>query len=68
MHYPDIGASGEDLVAQWLQSTGWIILYRRFSSRWGEIDIIAEYDGVTGKEQGSRGEYPTPDSHSATLT
>ncbi|MEH1976584.1 MAG: YraN family protein [Nostoc sp.] len=47
MHYPDIGELGEDLVAQWLQSTGWIILHRRFSSRWGEIDIIAEYDGRT---------------------
>uniref|UniRef100_UPI0035CBAF11 YraN family protein n=1 Tax=uncultured Nostoc sp. TaxID=340711 RepID=UPI0035CBAF11 len=62
MHCPNIGHLGEDLVAQWLQSTGWIILYRRFSSRWGEIDLIAEYDGVTGKEQGSRGEYPTPHS------
>ena len=61
-HYPDIGHLGEDLVAQWLQSTGWIILHRRFSSRWGEIDIIAEYHEVTGKEQGSRGEYPTPHS------
>ena len=59
MHYPDIGELGEDLVAQWLQSTGWIILHRRFSSRWGEIDIIAEYHGVTGKEQESRGEFPT---------
>lgn len=32
-HYPDIGHLGEDLVAQWLQSTGWIILHRRFASR-----------------------------------
>ena len=48
-HYPDIGASGEDLVAQWLQSTGWIILHRRFSSRWGEIDIIAQYDAEEGE-------------------
>ena len=68
MHCPDIGELGEDLVAQWLQSTGWIILHRRFSSRWGEIDIIAEYHGVTGKEQESRGKYPTPHSRSATLT
>jgi putative endonuclease len=44
-HYPDIGDLGEDLVAQWLQSTGWLILHRRFSCRWGEIDIIAQYDG-----------------------
>ncbi|TVP61593.1 MAG: YraN family protein [Nodularia sp. (in: Bacteria)] len=43
-HYPDIGELGEDLVAQWLQSIGWRILHRRFSSRWGEIDIIAQLD------------------------
>ena len=45
MHCPNSGELGEDLVAQWLQSTGWIILHRRFSSRWGEIDIIAQHDG-----------------------
>ncbi|MBW4616577.1 MAG: YraN family protein [Desmonostoc vinosum HA7617-LM4] len=44
-HYPDIGQLGEDLVAQWLQSTGWTILHRRFSCRWGEIDIIAQHNG-----------------------
>lgn len=43
-NYPDIGDIGEDLVAEWLKSTGWQILHRRFSCRWGEIDIIAEYD------------------------
>jgi putative endonuclease len=42
-HYPDIGELGEDLVAQWLQSRGWTILHRRFSSSWGEIDIIAQF-------------------------
>lgn len=41
-NYPDIGHLGEDLVAQWLQSTGWEVLHRRFCSRWGEIDIIAQ--------------------------
>ncbi|MEH2331384.1 YraN family protein [Nostoc sp.] len=58
MHCPNSGQLGEDLVAQWLQSTGWIILHRRFSSRWGEIDIIAEYDrkAKEAREQGSRGE------------
>ncbi|MBD2521364.1 YraN family protein [Nostoc sp. FACHB-133] len=49
-HYPDIGHLGEDLVAQWLQSIGWIILHRRFSSRYGEIDIIAQYDEQTGEK------------------
>ncbi|MFN6464998.1 MAG: YraN family protein [Nostoc sp. DedVER02] len=54
-HYPNIGHLGEDLVAQWLQSTGWIIVHRRFSSRWGEIDIIAQYDGIgEAEEYGSR--------------
>lgn len=47
-HYPDIGDLGEELVTQWLQSTGWLILQRRFSCRWGEIDIIAQYPGQTG--------------------
>ncbi|ARV61542.1 YraN family protein [Nostocales cyanobacterium HT-58-2] len=44
-HYPDIGIAGEDLVAQWLQSKGWVILHRRWRYRQGEIDIIAQYDG-----------------------
>lgn len=46
-HYLDIGDLGEELVTQWLQSTGWLILQRRFSCRWGEIDIIAQYPGTT---------------------
>ncbi|MGL4622749.1 YraN family protein, partial [Chroococcidiopsis sp.] len=29
-HYPDIGVLGEDLVARWLQSSGWEILHRRW--------------------------------------
>jgi putative endonuclease len=44
-HYPNIGLFGEDLVVQWLQSTGWVILHRRFYCRWGEIDIIAQHPG-----------------------
>jgi putative endonuclease len=52
-HYPDIGQLGEDLVAQWLQSLGWLILHRRFSCRWGEIDVIAQYHGTLGAEENS---------------
>ncbi|MCF2148897.1 YraN family protein [Desmonostoc muscorum LEGE 12446] len=62
MHCPNSGQFGEDLVAQWLQSTGWVILHRRFSCRWGEIDIIAEHHRESGEEQKSKAEYPTPHS------
>lgn len=37
----DLGALGEDLVAQWLQHQGWRILQRRWRSRWGELDVVA---------------------------
>lgn len=40
-HYLDIGVLGEELVAQWLKSQGWVILHHRWRCRWGEIDIIA---------------------------
>lgn len=42
-NYLDIGNLGEDLTVQWLVSQGWIILSRQWHSRWGEIDIVAEY-------------------------
>ncbi|MTJ06510.1 YraN family protein [Anabaena sp. UHCC 0204] len=42
-NYAEIGNIGEELVAKWLKSTGWKILHRRFCCRWGEIDIIAQY-------------------------
>lgn len=37
---PDLGALGEKLVAQWLQSRGWRILERRWHCRWGELDLV----------------------------
>jgi putative endonuclease len=40
-HYPDIGVLGEDFIAQWLQSSDWKILHRRWRCPWGEIDLIA---------------------------
>ena len=57
-HYPDLGVLGEDLVAQWLQSTGWTILHRRWRSRQGEIDIIAHLDPTSNPPKLS----PTPNS------
>ncbi|WP_017721240.1 YraN family protein [Kamptonema formosum] len=49
---PDRGASGEDLVAEWLQQQGWEILHRRWRCRWGEIDIIAHQMPAGGDRQG----------------
>ncbi|MGK7916624.1 MAG: YraN family protein [Prochloraceae cyanobacterium] len=37
-----IGELGEQLVAQWLQTQGFLIRERRWRCRWGEIDIIAQ--------------------------
>jgi putative endonuclease len=56
-HYLDIGNAGEDLVAHWLQSQGWIIFDRRWRCRWGEIDIVALYaEQIKDREVFSDGE------------
>jgi putative endonuclease len=36
-----LGQKGELLVAQWLQQQHWSILARGWTSRWGELDIVA---------------------------
>lgn len=37
-----IGEIGENLVAQYLETSGWQILHHRWHCRWGEIDLIAQ--------------------------
>lgn len=37
-----IGKIGEDMVADFLKSKGYIIVAKNYNSRFGEIDIIAE--------------------------
>jgi putative endonuclease len=62
-HYPDIGVLGEEFVAQWLHSQGWIVLHRRWRCPWGELDLIAKLDlsnEMTGKQAG-RGNNSTYD-------
>ena len=60
-NYPDIGAKGEELVAKWLQSNGWIILHKRWTCRWGEIDIVALQENgekIELEPNGTTSEYP----------
>ncbi len=42
-----LGEKSEKFVAKYLEQQGYRILERNFRSRFGEIDIIAERDGVT---------------------
>ncbi len=41
------GNLGEDLAAEFLKKKGYKIMERNFSTRFGEIDIIANKNGVT---------------------
>ena len=45
MKTKEIGKSGEDFCVQKLAEHGYEILQRNFHSPWGEIDIIAKYQG-----------------------
>ncbi|MGB8700408.1 MAG: YraN family protein [Thermosynechococcaceae cyanobacterium] len=40
-----VGQLGENLVSQWLQQQGWSIVARGWTSRWGELDIVARKQG-----------------------
>lgn len=42
MNQNSIGILGEDFIAQWLQTQGWVILSQRWRCQWGEIDIITQ--------------------------
>ena len=42
-----LGRNGEKLAVKYLKKHGWKILKRNFKNPFGEIDIIAEKDGVT---------------------
>lgn len=39
-HAATIGHLGEELVARWWRSQGWLVLQRRWRCRWGELDLI----------------------------
>lgn len=40
------GRWGEDYTADYLLQQGYLLLERNWHCRWGEIDIIAEKDGI----------------------
>ena len=42
----NVGDSGEDFAARILEESGYQIIERNYSTRYGEIDIIAFRDGV----------------------
>lgn len=41
-----VGQIGEDIACQFLERKGFNVLGRNYRKPWGEIDIIAEKDGV----------------------
>ena len=43
---PGLGARGEQLAAAHLERLGYRIVARNHRTRWGELDLIAEGDGV----------------------
>lgn len=45
-HKKNIGDSGEDFAARVLEESGYQIIERNYSTRYGEIDIIALRDGI----------------------
>src|SRR3989344_317033 len=42
----EVGRTGEDIAAQFIERKGFKILARNYRKPWGEIDIIAEKGGV----------------------
>jgi putative endonuclease len=45
-HNRSIGKIGEDTAVEYIENRGYKVIDRNYTSRWGEIDIISEKDGV----------------------
>lgn len=46
MDKKEVGFLGENLAGRYLEDRGYEILDRNYKKPWGEVDIIAEKDGV----------------------
>ena len=42
----EVGRIGEDIASQFLVQKGYTVIERNYRKPWGEIDIIAEKDGI----------------------
>jgi putative endonuclease len=41
-----LGQRGEDLACRALESRGYQVLHRRYRTRYGELDVVAQHGGV----------------------
>jgi len=46
MHNKKVGQQGEQRACEYLENQGYSILYRNFSTPYGEIDIIAQTEDI----------------------
>ena len=46
MNKKKLGSEGENAVAEFLEDKGFVILEKNFLTKYGEIDIIAEFKGT----------------------
>ncbi len=62
----NVGQIGEDLATEYLQNKNFTIVDRNYHKKWGEIDIVAEKDGVIHfvevKAITSKGDYMPEDN------
>ena len=42
----EIGSIGEGLVTKYLENKGFFVIDRNYRKKWGELDIVAQKDGV----------------------
>jgi putative endonuclease len=42
----ETGATGESIAAKYLENKGYSVIDRNYKRKWGELDIVAQKDGV----------------------